>query len=462
MRNQPRTAVIGAGISGLTASKMLGDYGVPYTCFEGSDRIGGNWAFGNPNGHSSAYRSLHIDTSKHRLSFKDFPMPEEYPDFPHHTQIKDYLDGYADTFDLRENIEFSNGVEHAEHQDGGGWELRLQDGSTREFDVLVVANGHHWDPRSPDFPGEFTGESIHSHHYIDPTEPLDLHDKSILVVGIGNSAADIAVELSSKSLSNRVTLEHAVRRLDRAEVHRRAPRRQVLRDLAVRLARLPAQADPVLPAAHCWPPRALRAAHPEPQVLRSPPDAVGGTPAAARLRRHHGQDERLPAGRNDGALRGRHRHRRRRDRLRDGLQHHLPVLRPRVPERAGQRDQALQAHPQARHGRHRVRRVRAGHPDALPVRRVPGAHDRRLRRRATTARRRSPRWNGSSPRTSGSTSVTSSTARAIRSRSTTSSTSTTCAPANYPPAGSAHWPKARCGWVFQRDQRPGSAWTAPR
>ena len=72
----PRTAVIGAGISGLTAGKMLKDYGVPYTTFETSDRIGGNWAFGNPNGHSSAYRSLHIDTSRQRLCFKDFPMPE--------------------------------------------------------------------------------------------------------------------------------------------------------------------------------------------------------------------------------------------------------------------------------------------------------------------------------------------------------------------------------------------------
>src|SRR3546814_4765939 len=84
--DRPSTAIIGAGISGLTASKMLGDYGVPYTCFESSDRIGGNWAFGNPNGHSSAYRSLHIDTSKHQLSFRDFPMPDSYPDFPHHSE----------------------------------------------------------------------------------------------------------------------------------------------------------------------------------------------------------------------------------------------------------------------------------------------------------------------------------------------------------------------------------------
>ena len=203
---RPTVAVIGAGISGLTASKMLDDYGIDYTTFESSDRVGGNWAFGNPNGRSSAYRSLHIDTSKHRLSFKDFPMPEDYPDFPHHTQIKAYLDSYADAFGLLERIEFQNGVVHAERLPAGGWELQTERTGTRRFDLLVVANGHHWDPRFADFPGEFTGVSIHSHHYIDPHDPLDFTGKRILVVGIGNSAADIAVELSSRSLQNDVTL----------------------------------------------------------------------------------------------------------------------------------------------------------------------------------------------------------------------------------------------------------------
>jgi hypothetical protein len=202
----PRTAVIGAGISGLTSGKMLADYGVPYTCFESSDRIGGNWAFGNPNGHSSAYRSLHIDTSKHQLSFRDFPMPEEYPDFPHHTQIKSYLDSYAEAFGLLDNIEFTNGVTYARRLDGGGWELETQRGERRLFDLLVVANGHHWDPRYPDFPGTFDGIEMHAHHYIDPKTPHDFSGKRILVVGLGNSAADIAVELSSKSLENTLTL----------------------------------------------------------------------------------------------------------------------------------------------------------------------------------------------------------------------------------------------------------------
>ncbi len=202
----PTTAVIGAGISGLTSGKMLGDYGIDYTCFESSDRIGGNWAFGNPNGHSSAYRSLHIDTSKHRLSFKDFPMPDHYPDFPHHTQIKSYLESYAEAFDLKKRIEFGNGVTSARRLADGGWEILDQAGDTRHFDLLVVANGHHWDPRMADFPGEFTGQSIHSHHYIDPTDPLDFKKQRILVVGLGNSAADISVELSSKALQNEVTL----------------------------------------------------------------------------------------------------------------------------------------------------------------------------------------------------------------------------------------------------------------
>lgn len=206
VRSQPRTAIIGAGISGLTAGKMLKDYRIPYTTFEMSDRIGGNWAFGNPNGLSSAYRSLHIDTSKHRLSFKDFPVPEHYPSFPHHSDVKAYLDSYAEAFGLLENIEFNNGVSHARPRPGGGWLIEDQAGTMREFDLLVVGNGHHWDARWAEFPGEFTGESIHSHHYIDPQTPLALTGKRILVVGIGNSAADITVELSSKTLQNKVTL----------------------------------------------------------------------------------------------------------------------------------------------------------------------------------------------------------------------------------------------------------------
>jgi len=206
MPTTPRTAIIGAGISGLTTAKNLADAGVEFDCFESSDRVGGNWAFRNPNGHSSAYRSLHIDTSRDLLCFKDFPMDPSLPDYPHHSQIKAYLDQYTDAFGLREHIRFNTAVTHASRMTGGGWEITTNDGRTQHYDALVVANGHHWDPRFPDFPGEFTGQTIHSHAYIDPTEPLDLYGKRIIVVGIGNSAADIVSELSQKSWRNTVYL----------------------------------------------------------------------------------------------------------------------------------------------------------------------------------------------------------------------------------------------------------------
>ncbi len=198
--------MIGAGISGLTAVKKLLDYGVEVDCFESSDRVGGNWAFRNPNGHSSAYRSLHIDTSKEGLRFRDFAISDAYPDFPHHTQVAEYLNLYCDEFGIREHIHFTTKVDKAERLDGGGWQIHTADGRTHDYDVLVVANGHHWDPRYAEFTGSFSGEQIHSHHYIDPTEPLDLKGRRILVVGIGNSAADIVSELSQRSYLNTVFL----------------------------------------------------------------------------------------------------------------------------------------------------------------------------------------------------------------------------------------------------------------
>ncbi len=206
MGELPSVCVIGAGVSGLTAGKALADFGVPYTCFEASDEVGGNWYFQNPNGVSSAYRSLHIDISKPSISFRDFPMPDRYPDYPHHTHIFEWLRDYADAFALRERIRFNTRVQHAERGPGGGWNITLDDGSRESFDALLVCNGHHWDPRYPDFPGGFDGPQIHSHDYVDPSTPLDLYGKRVLVVGIGNSAVDIVSELARKTVSDTVFL----------------------------------------------------------------------------------------------------------------------------------------------------------------------------------------------------------------------------------------------------------------
>ena len=204
MADQPTIAVIGAGISGLTAGKALSDRGLDYVCFDASDDVGGNWYFGNPNGRSSAYQSLHIDTARDSVSFRDMPMGTDYSDYPHHTEIREYLGRYADAFGLRERIRFETTVERAERLPGGGWRITTDGGDAEDFDFLMAGNGHHWDPRLPDFPGSFDGETIHSHHYLDPTDPLDLRGKRVLVVGIGNSAVDITSELSRKGVAENV------------------------------------------------------------------------------------------------------------------------------------------------------------------------------------------------------------------------------------------------------------------
>jgi dimethylaniline monooxygenase (N-oxide forming) len=187
--------VIGAGSSGIAAVKALAERGIPVECFEKSDRPGGNWVFANKNGTSSAYRSLHSNTSRDRMQYSDFPMPTSYPDFPHHTQLAQYFADYVVRFGLAERITFDTAVEHATRGEDGVWSVELDSGETRRYDALLVANGHHWDPRWPEppYPGRFDGLELHSHHYVDAS---GLRDKNVLVVGIGNSAMDIAVESS--------------------------------------------------------------------------------------------------------------------------------------------------------------------------------------------------------------------------------------------------------------------------
>jgi cation diffusion facilitator CzcD-associated flavoprotein CzcO len=208
----PKVCVIGAGSSGIATCKQLHDASIPFDCFEASDRIGGNWVFQNRNGMSSAYRSLHINTSRDKMAYSDFPMPADYPDYPHHSHIARYFDDYVDHFGFRRHITFNCAVTWAKRREDGPmaglWEITLETGEKRLYDVLCVANGHHWDPRWPDPkpPGPFAGLEMHSHHYIDPSAPHDLRGKKVVIVGFGNSALDLACELGRKENAEQVWL----------------------------------------------------------------------------------------------------------------------------------------------------------------------------------------------------------------------------------------------------------------
>ncbi|RMI34903.1 flavin-containing monooxygenase [Nocardia stercoris] len=203
-RQLPRVCVIGAGPSGITTAKRLAEYGIPFDCYEASDEVGGNWYFKNPNGMSACYQSLHIDTSKYRLQFEDFPAPEHWPHFPHHSQLLEYFKDYVEHFGIRDRIRFNTKVVDAERGADGLWTVTTDAGDTEVYDALIVCNGHHWDPRFPDYPGEFDGVLMHSHAYNDPFDPVDMRGKRIVVVGMGNSGLDIASELSQRFIAEKL------------------------------------------------------------------------------------------------------------------------------------------------------------------------------------------------------------------------------------------------------------------
>src|SRR5262249_8678657 len=128
------------------------------------------------------------------------PMPDHYPDYPDHFQMAAYFDEYVDHFGLREQIQFNTEVLSVEPAEGE-WEVAVEGPNgqrqTNRYEAVLVANGHPWGPRWPEpaFPGadQFSGEQIHAHHY---REPDVLRGKRVVVLGIGNSAVDIAVESS--------------------------------------------------------------------------------------------------------------------------------------------------------------------------------------------------------------------------------------------------------------------------
>lgn len=189
-----RIAIIGAGCSGLTTIKKLVEANLKdITCFEKNSQIGGNWVFTANKGHSSICETTHIISSKSMSQFSDFPMPDNYPDYPDHQQVLAYFQAYARHFHLEKYIRFNTAVLHVEKTEKAHWRVYLNDGSCADFDYLLIANGHHSVPRHPSWKEDFTGEYLHAHDY---KSNRGLEGKHVLVVGAGNSGCDCAVEAS--------------------------------------------------------------------------------------------------------------------------------------------------------------------------------------------------------------------------------------------------------------------------
>lgn len=184
----PRIAVVGAGASGIALAVKLREAGIDtFTVFEKSDRVGGTW-------RDNTYPGLYCDVPSRYYSFSFAPHPDWSLVFAPGGEIRDYLEGVVDDFDVRRFIQFSTAVTEATWDDPV-WRLTLDDGNEQEFDVLVAATGVLRDPKIPDIPGldDFEGEWFHSARW---NHDVRLDGRRIGLVGTGSTGVQITTALA--------------------------------------------------------------------------------------------------------------------------------------------------------------------------------------------------------------------------------------------------------------------------
>lgn len=206
---QKRVAIIGAGASGLISTKICLEDGLDATCFEMTSDIGGLWNYSSSLIHKkgSVMKSTIINSSKENMAFSDFPAPKKFSNFMHNKKLLEYFHLYANNFNLFAHIKFNTViksiVQAENYEKTGQWTITYKEQDNDEkveaFDGVMMCIGHHANPNKPEFKGlndknaKFKGEYIHSWEYRDPFKYVD---KRILIIGVGNSGGDIAVEQS--------------------------------------------------------------------------------------------------------------------------------------------------------------------------------------------------------------------------------------------------------------------------
>ncbi|MFZ4715574.1 MAG: flavin-containing monooxygenase [Bacteriovoracaceae bacterium] len=182
--------LIGGGPAGIAGARNLQKYGVPFEGVEAFSDFGGLWNIDNPR--STVYESAHLISSKRMTEFKEFPMKDSVADYPSHKEMSQYFKDFAKHFDLYAHYRFNTRIEKLEPIDGGkSWKATFDNGESKLYKGVIIANGTLSEPNMPNFKGQFGGELIHSAQY----KSAKVFDgKRVLIVGAGNSGCDIAVD----------------------------------------------------------------------------------------------------------------------------------------------------------------------------------------------------------------------------------------------------------------------------
>ncbi|THF83950.1 NAD(P)/FAD-dependent oxidoreductase [Deinococcus sp. KSM4-11] len=196
----PRAVIVGAGPAGLAVAALLGQAGVPYTLLD---------ARGPASAWRGHYERLHLHTPRGSSGLPGFPMPRTYPRYPSREQVIAYLDGYARHF----GIEAVRAQVTDARRDGSTWTVTTMDGPFTAPN-LIVATGYTAAPVRPTWPGldTFTGPVVHSSDY---RSGRAYAGQRVLVVGLGNSGGEIALDLHEQGARPTVSVRGPVNVLPR-------------------------------------------------------------------------------------------------------------------------------------------------------------------------------------------------------------------------------------------------------
>jgi len=180
--------IIGAGVAGIGAARLLGQAGFDCEVFEKGDQVGGVWTAG--------YHTFGLQTPKSLYEIPDYPIPDQYPRVPSGAELQAYFENYAKDYKVFERIRFNTEIKQLEQHKDGSWIVDYTDNQSglstkKQFDFVVVASGIYFDPYIPEFPGqkEFNGKVLHSSQY---RTPSSVTGNKVVVVGFGKSALDVA------------------------------------------------------------------------------------------------------------------------------------------------------------------------------------------------------------------------------------------------------------------------------